>query len=230
MYASKSTVIAAILSVAVCCVTTFADEASVDPTELVRQAEAAGKQVHQWHYHSNPGFGRIAKSSTWNKTNKDAKAGDLFRVVDPPTPPPHSTPAFRVTQIISANQFIDLDHQFLVEGLDTSALSDGQLIQQQFRLSEYVGVVVGPFQYGTAGGGKKTVTHIKLGPDPLFVVSEKEKTEGFRLWTSAKNQKVVAKLKTSRGSTIVLETRDGKSVRLKLSEFSDADQAFLKSQ
>ena len=182
----------------------------------------------------NPENGQIIPvpaTSTWFPGDEEPKPGDLFRIVIPPRSV--LLPAFRVSQILKEDRFLDLEHGFLVQGIDTRALSDGDLVERRsdgYRISELAGVVVGPWQYDTRGGGKKTVLHIVLAPHPDFLISEAEATDGYRLWTAQNGMRVVAKLSNKRGSTVRLSTRDKKNITVKLGELSEEDRLFLEDQ
>lgn len=209
----------------------IADEKSTSPTELVRQAIAAKQKIPTWVYSQGPpemiGNIRISQPTHWSRPEK-LLAGDLFLLDGH-----RDAPSFKVSQILDNRKFLDLDHGFLIEGLDTREMSDGQPIfdsREGQPLSMFVGVVVGPHQYNTVGGGRKTVTHVRLSLHPDFVISDSEAKEGFRLWRSTNGQIVVAKFVSKRGSQVRLVTRQKKQFSVKVSELSKEDAAFLESK
>ena len=172
----------------------------------------------------------VPAQSVWNVGDKEPQKGELFRVAIGPGS--NLFPAFRCSQILSKTRFLDLDHGFLVEGIDTQTLSDGDWVEKRsdgFRISEMAGVVVGPFQYDTRGGGKKTVLHILLSPHPDFLISDEEASEGWRLWTAVNGVRVVAKIASKRGSSVRLTTRERKVITVKLAELSAEDREFAEN-
>jgi hypothetical protein len=210
---------------------TIADEAKSSPTELVRQALEKKKTVQTWVYTATPpqtlGGLRVPRTSNWSRPDQPQK-GDLFVLADKGT-----SASFEVTQILNKNQFLDLQHGFLIEGFDTSTMSDGAMLSTApdgNRVKMFVGEVQGPSQYSTVGGGKKTVTHIRLSLHPDFVISEKEAADGFRLWRSKNGQVVAAKLVGKRGSQVRLMNRQKKQFSVKLNELSESDVSFLEQK
>lgn len=209
----------------------ISDEAKSSPTELVRQALEKKKTVQTWVYTSTPpqtiGGLRLNRTSNWTRPDQPQK-GDLFVLTDK-----GNSASFKVTQILNKNQFLDLEHGFLVEGFDTSTMSDDVMLSTApdgNRVAMFVGEVQGPFQYSTVGGGTKTVTHIRLSLHPDFVISEKEVADGFRLWRSKNGQVVAAKFVGKKGSQVRLMNRQKKQFSVKLNELSESDVKFLEQK
>jgi hypothetical protein len=213
---------------------------NINVLELYKKAKADGQKLPEWYFSFRPDFplpggGLLEGFEGWEYKVK-AK-GTIFKITcGPPTLKHRTVPRFTVSQIVGPNAFIDLKHKFYVEGLSTEGLTDDSEFTDSDLLNRCVGYVKGSKTYPTASGATNTVLHIILAEtDESFAMSEEEKADieaGFRQWWSPKNGSsvVTARIVKKIGpSKVRMEDKDGKEYTVDVSEFSDADQLYIKN-
>lgn len=131
----------------------------------------------------------------------------------------------KVNQIIDSQSFLGYGNDEWYEGVSTSNLVDDTVVD----LSKIIFVSDGSKSYGTVLGAKRTVRHYTAVDDDTAneLLAEIAEARGYRLFKSVDDKTMIAKFLRKTGKSISLRLPNGRSVKLLLDHFSEADQEWL---